>query len=368
MARTITSIANLSLPNTALATPRNAIRAGSASLEGHPRSLGLACNLAHATANAGTLFPMGWADGQFVVNDGAYTMRLRTRIPYVSGVHLKLLCSAHAFAPAAAFGSIRFTCVGNGFTAIVPLLGGAFAITPTSTLSLSGGFVAHADGDYAEITVETKDNCSIRNLWAVLADYSPGALYPGADDAYPAGPVSDFIPFDTLELTADAPVSADWLYQRRASIADVRTRRRMFYAWAGVLNSATASLYPWPAPMRYAGVFPVISGTDSESRTLTMWVRGMRAVAGPPVGVTIRDLATDRALGSVEFAAGVGALWQSTTVQLSEQRALDAPAEWPGLMLCYLDFTSQRPAAGADALEYLYDAASNIHSVVVFGQ
>jgi hypothetical protein len=369
MARIIPAVANIRLPSTALATPRNAIKAGSTALEGHLQAFGEACNLAHATANAGVDFAMGWADGQLVVNDAAYTMRLRTRIPYVSDVNTDLLCSAYAFAPAAAFGSIRFTCVGNGNVAVVAL-GAALAITPTSTLSLSGGFVAHADGDYAEITVETKDNCSIRNLWAVLADYSPGALYPGADDAYPAGPVGAFIPFDDGEMVADAPVSADLLHQRRAGIADTRTRRRQFYTWAGVLNSATASMYSWPAPIRHMGVFPVISGTASEPRTLTLWAYGQRALAGPPVGVTIRDLATGRALGSVEYAAGTGASWKNATVQLAEERQAGAPAEYPGFMLCYCDFLSQRPGGseGDPALDAQYDAASSINSVVVFGQ
>ena len=205
----------------------------------------------------------------------------------------------------------------------------------------------------------------------VYADYSPGALYPGADDAYPAGPVGDFVPFDDGELAADAPVSADWLHQRRASIADVRTRARMYYAWAAPLNSATAALYSWPAPLRYGGVFPVLSGTESEPRTLTLWARGSRAVAGPPVGVTVRDLATDRALGSVEFAAGVGSSWKGATVQLAEERNANAPGEYPGLMLCYLDYTSQRPSGsrtGSPELEAQYDALSNINSVAVFGQ
>ena len=65
-----------------------------------------------------------------------------------------------------------------------------------------------------------------------------------------------------------------------------------------------------------------------------------------------------------------GASWKNATVQLTEERQAGAPAEWPGFMLCYLDFASQRPDGSPvdPALDAQYDAASSINSVVVFGR
>lgn len=369
MARTIPAIANVSYPDTRKMVPRSPIRAGSSSDDGHLYSLGLTSNLAYATAGAGVGVAMAWGDGQFVVNDGAFTERGRFRICKVSDAHVALSCSMYAFSPLTG-GQVRFTCVGNG-NSVTIVLGAALAITAKSKIDVTAGFVADAaDGDYAEVTIETSGSCSIRDLWCQWDDVSPAGNYPGADDAFAAGAVGDFVPFDDTELVADSPVSADWLHQRRESIADVRTRRRMLYSWLGVIGTSGASLYAWPAPIRQHGVFPVVAGTEAEPKTLTLWARGQRIGAGDEVGVGVYDALTHRRLGGTSWPAGVGATWQKATIQLTETRHVEAPADYPGFMLCYVKFDDQHPADAerGEPLAATYDANHQIHSLSIWGQ
>ena len=369
MARTIPAPANVALPDPRLAVPRRAILAGSASLDGHQRSFAEGLNLAFATSQADTAWSQGCADGQFVVNDAVVTERYRVRVPKVSDVHTDLLVSLHAFSHGAGTGVVTFTCVGNGNTA-APVLGGALALTARATLDCTGGFVADADGDYVEITVSTKNPCTIRAVYAQWADLAPGALYPGADDALAAGPVGDFVPADTDEVAADQPASADWLAHRRASLAQVRGRIKNFACWAGVQNSATASLYQWPAPMRYPVLAPIIAGTDQGLNTLTLWARGVFTAASGELGVQVIDFFSGRVLGEVSFAASSGTTWSKATVRLREQRSIgDVPADYPGLMLLGLNFVGQLPyLPGRQGYFPTYDATRCIDSVSLWGR
>ena len=369
MARTIPSPANVALPDPRLATPRRPILAGSASLDGHQRSFAEAVNLAFATSQADTAFSQGWADGQFVVNDATVTERLRVRVPKCSDSHTDLLVSLHAFSHGAGGGVVTFTCVGNGNTA-APVLGGALALTARATLDCTGAFAAHPGGDYVEITVSTKNPCTIRAVYAQWADLAPGGLYPAADDALPAGPVGDFVPADTDEVSADRPASADWLAHRRASLAQVRSRIKSFACWAGVQNSATASLYQWPAPMRYPVLAPVVAGTDQGLNTLTLWARGVFTAASGDLGVQVVDFFSGRVLGQVSFAASSGTTWQTATVRLREQRSIgDVPADYPGLMLLGLHFVGQQPfLPGVQAYSTTYKATRCIDSVSLWGR
>jgi len=369
VARTIPSPANVALPDPRLATPRRPILAGSASLDGHQRSFAEAVNLAFATSQADTAFSQGWADGQFVVNDATVTERLRVRVPKCSDLHTDLLVSLHAFSHGAGGGVVTFTCVGNGNTA-APVLGGALALTARATLDCAGAFAAHPGGDYVEITVSTKNPCTIRAVYAQWADLAPSGLYPGADDALPAGPAGDFVPADTDEVSADRPASADWLAHRRASLAQVRSRIKNFACWAGVQNSATATLYQWPAPILQPVLAPVVAGADQGLTSLTLWARGVFTSARGDLGVQVVDFFNGRVLGEVSFAASSGTTWAKATVRLSEVRTVEGtPADYPGLMLLGLRFVGQSPAFGLwSDYEATYNATRCIDSVSLWGR
>ncbi len=350
MTRVIPSRANFGFPDPTRAVADQRIEMGSATNSGRLRDLGQTVNLGHATAQADTAYAQSWVDGQFVYNAGAaFVERLRVRICKASDVHLALYCSARAYSHIAPHaGKLRFTCVGNGNTTTIALAAPIVGPIPASTtarsvLDLTGGFVAHAGGDYAEMTVEISDACTVESIFLQYRETS-GGLYPAADENMSAGVAADgFVPHDSDEVAFDAPVSSDWLTRTiRNGIDIIRQRRRNLFVWSGVQNlPATAALYRNPAPFRHYFIIPIAANAENEAgRLFQMWFRA--DATGGEIGVTVRTAVSDTELARVVVAAGTAQAWHDATFSGFRSRSLNAPADYPGFLVCYVEFDNQR--------------------------
>ena len=354
MTRIIPSRANFSFPDPTRAVADQRIEMGSATNSGRLRDLGQTVNLGHATAQADTAYAQSWVDGQFVYNAGAaFVERLRVRICKASDVHLALYCSARAYSHIAPHaGKLRFTCVGNGNTTTIALAAPIVGPIPASTtarsvLDLTGGFVAHAGGDYAEITVEISDACTVESIFLQYRETS-GGLYPAADESMSAGVAADgFVPHDSDEVAFDAPVSADWLTRTiRSGIDIIRQRQRNLFVWSGindVYNILTQNTrYRFPAPMRHYFVAPVVANDSQGGRIGRIWFRA--DATGGEVGLTVRTFLQGAELFSKKIAAGAALAWYTGEFTLAGRRDLDAPADYPSFLLCYIVFDHQNDA------------------------
>lgn len=268
MARTIPAVPVTPPESTAMAPGSSIIAGTSAGARGRVLDLAKLANLAYSTVCAHPVWAQAWPDGQATqgATAGAYVLQTAVRIPELSAQHTTLTVSIYAASPSGT-GLVRFRAVNAGTNVVLaPAVAAGWV---TGTLSVAGGF----GPGYEQLEMDWQDDVIVYSVRVIYEHVDPTGLWPGADGALPAGILDtvgvDTYAMDTVEVSAERPLTAAVLEKLNAILVSVAARKRSIVAAAAPIACAPALAEPTVGylPHRCAVV------TDA-ARTVRVYAQG----------------------------------------------------------------------------------------------
>ena len=244
MARTIPAVPLTQTAESTAMAPGSSIIAGtSAGALGRVLDLAKLANLAYSTVCAHPVWAQAWPDGQATqgATAGAYVLQTAVRIPELSAQHTTLTVSIYAASPSGT-GLVRFRAV-NAATNVV-LAPAVAAGWVQGTLSVAGGF----GPGYEQVEMDWQDDVTVYSVRVIYEHIDPTGLWPAADGALPAGILDtigvDTYAMDTVEVSAERPLTAAALEKLNAIVTSVASRKRTIVAAAAPIACAPALAEP----------------------------------------------------------------------------------------------------------------------------
>lgn len=230
MARTIPAPPVTAPSSTGMAAG-SPIIAGTTAPLGRVLDLAKLANLAYSTVCAQPVWAQVWGDGQALqgATAGAYVYQMAVRIPEISPQHTTLTVSVYA-SSASGTGLIRVRAVNAGTNVVLAL--GVGAAWVSGSLSVAGGF----GPGYEQLEMDWQDDLSLQSVRVLVDHVDTSGLWPGAAGALPAGILDtvgvDTYAMDTVEVSAERPLTAAVLEKLSAIITSVADRPRPIVACA----------------------------------------------------------------------------------------------------------------------------------------
>jgi len=161
-----------------------------------------ALNLGLSTGHATVV--VSQEPGDTVSLSGAsYTTRFVWRIPLLSAQHVGVRCSVYGDSPSAT-ATARWTSTYGGGSTVVALGAAAGWYDTAALLPVA----ADPTGEFEEITLETKADVNLGNLYVAYERLDTTGLWPGADGALPNFFTADYHALDTVDVTQDGCLSS----------------------------------------------------------------------------------------------------------------------------------------------------------------
>jgi len=316
--------------------PRLPILSGqgaSADYVGHWYDLARELNLSLATGNASVVFECNYPDNQFWVASVGFLTRTRFALPPCSGYHTVVRVSVYGNTPTA--GTVRFNST-NGAATVDIVLPGVVGWTDSPALGHLAVAFAGAPS-YEEVVIQTDGDCNIDIIKVEYLDVNPGGLWPGLDDALPAGPVPGSArnanPMDDAEVGFDKPLSAGVGLNALRNLQDIEERERVYLNIAafnpGIVGGVDAVMATFP----HRVVVPVLAERTTPVR-LTLAVYAEATAGAFEFYVSQRgglglNSTPPRDAETFTMTAGFGS-WRFFTFELSAGHVHEAPAHYAG--------------------------------------
>jgi hypothetical protein len=269
MARTIPAVI-AQPPLVENAGARRIIHSGASGKPGNWRDEGRSSNLAMATGRAQPAFEQWWADGQFAVDDGAFTVRLTYRVIYCSAAHVTLQVGVFGESPTET-GQVRFRS-NTGADSVVLVLP-ALAEWVFGELTINAGAFNGTDVVY----MDTEGECFVFGVAGYYQDLAPNGDYPGANDELAAVRVDGARPIDDIETADDEPLDSGLGFILKANLDAYKARRRIIFNCSGIEGTTHRGLALYP--MRQAILLP---HRDSLYHPIRLHVLCSHTTAGEP--------------------------------------------------------------------------------------
>jgi len=319
-------------------------------------------NLSYSTGHAQPVVSQEMGDDTLLTGL-SYTVRCVWRIPPLSPEHSGLRVAMRCSSPSGT-GVQRWTSLYGGGS--LTFDAGHVAGVPTSKWYDSPSLLpiaADPSGEYEEITLETKDQVSLENIYATYERLDILSAWPAADGELSDFFDADFYPLDSSDISQDECLSSGLVIDAiKPMVGHLKGRRRVYCSISAILGFFGSRLGHYP----HRAVIPV-----TVEQELVVWVR-YENVSGNPgrISILVGDGGPDELDNREEWPIAGGGIysidvpgiqaptWVRFFAPVSARDDVGTPGLYPGFTHIAINDGAQSPN-GSGAI---------VTSFVVWGQ